>query len=87
MDNKKINGDDINIIKAKIAKLYNDKTKIHVTINVKRKNAKNKESEITGIYKNYFSVKFFRIVLFTEICSITFELLKIFCYVEKNSWI
>ena len=71
MDNKKINGDDINIIKNKIAKLYNDKTKIHVTINVKRKNAKDKESEITGIYKNFFSVKA-KGELYTEEFSISY---------------
>ena len=57
MDNKKLNSDDINIIKNKISKLYNDNSVIHITINVKRKNAKNKEAIITGIYKNFFNVK------------------------------
>ena len=53
----KINNDDINIIKNKILKLYNNKELIHVTINVKRKNAKNKPSMITNIYNNFFTVK------------------------------
>ena len=57
MDSKKLNGDDINIIKNKIAKLYNDGSVISVTINVKRKNAKNRSATITGIYKNFFNVK------------------------------
>ena len=57
MDSKKLNSDDINIIKNKIAKLYNDGSVISVTINVKRKNAKNRSAIITGIYKNFFTVK------------------------------
>lgn len=51
------NSDDINIIKNKILKLYNDKALIHVTVNVKRKNIKNKPSEIISVYNNFFYVR------------------------------
>ena len=51
------NSDDINIIKNKILKLYNDKALIHVTVNVKRKNVKNKPSEIINVYNNFFYVR------------------------------
>ena len=48
---------DINYIKNKISELYNKKEDIHVTINLKRKRVSNAKSKITGVYKNFFTVK------------------------------
>ncbi len=57
MENKRLDHDDINTIKAKIARLYEEKKNIHVTVRVKRKNVKSAPSEIIGVYKNFFTVK------------------------------
>ena len=71
MENRTNNSDDINIIKAKIIKLFNDKKNIHVTINVKRKKVKNAISEIVGVYKNFFNVKSY-VNLYYEEFSISY---------------
>lgn len=48
---------DINAIKDKILALYKKNEVIHVTINVKKKNAKNREALIINVYKNFFVIK------------------------------
>lgn len=53
----KIENLDINIIKNKIEKLFNNKEIIHVSVNMKRKNVKNVEAIILGVYNNFFTVR------------------------------
>ncbi len=55
---RKPNGNlDINMIKSRILRLYNQKEDIHVTVNVKKKKANTVKSQITGVYANFFTVK------------------------------
>lgn len=65
------NSVDINIIKSKILKLYNENEPIHVTVNLKRRNVKNALSTIVGVYNNFFTVKS-KVNLYEEEFSISF---------------
>ena len=57
MDNKRLEHDDINTVRDRIAKLFSLNKEIHVTVRVKRKNVKSAPSMILGVYKNFFTVK------------------------------